>query len=370
LLKRWARIGNDNAEERRTMISVDQRVGEYVLQERIGAGAFGQVWRARHHVWTDQLVAIKFPTEPQYLRSLQREGSALHGLVHPNIVKAVAFDPYADPAYLVMEYVPGQNLRAYMRDGRTVAPTDAAAILRQVLSGLAFSHQQGLVHRDVKPENILIHEAVAREDFAAPGRVKVTDFGLGRATQTAAAQSVAFSASLESPQARELAGTLDYMAPEQRAGEATIDGRADLYACGVVLFEMLTGQRPAGTDLPSDLNPDVPRHLDDVFKRSYARLDKRFLTATDMATALGARDTVAVPPLPIARLRGCPQCRQRVDPGDQFCMNCGTQLVAVVRRCAACGAFPDAADEFCGLCGHDLSGHNRQAATGAIERRG
>lgn len=350
------------------MVTPAQRIGEYVLDERIGAGAFGQVWRARHHVWTDQLVAIKFPTEPQYLRSLQREGSALHGLVHPNIVKAVAFDPYADPAYLVMEYVPGNNLRAYVRDGKKLSPIDAALVLRQVLSGLAFSHGQGLVHRDVKPENILIHEAVATEGFASPGRVKVTDFGLGHATQTAAAQSVAFSASLDSPQARELAGTLDYMAPEQRAGEPTIDGRADLYACGVVLFEMLTGHRPAGTDLPSDLNPGVPRHLDEVFKRSYARLDKRYASALEMAAALGdgaSMIAVVPPPLPIARLRGCPQCRQRVDPGDQFCMNCGTQLVAVVRRCAACGAFPDAADEFCALCGHDLSGHKRHAPTGA-----
>ncbi len=342
-----------------TLPQPTHRVGEYVLEERIGAGAFGQVWRARHHVWNDQIVAIKFPTEPQYLLSLQREGNALHGLVHPNIVKAVAFDPYADPAYLVMEYVPGNNLRAYVRDGQRMRPEDAVSALKQVLTGLAFAHQQGLVHRDVKPENILVHEAVSTEGFAAPGKVKVTDFGLGRATQTAKAQSVAFSASLESPQARELAGTLDYMAPEQRAGDPQLDGRADLYACGVVLFEMLTGQRPAGTDVPSDLQPDLPRHLDEVFRRSYARLDKRYTSAMDMIAAMTMHDGV-VPPLPVAKLRGCPQCRQRVEPNDQFCMNCGTQLVAVVRRCAACGAFPDSGDEFCNVCSHDLTGHNRK----------
>ena len=81
-----------------------QRVGEYLLDQKIGGGTFGEVWRAHHHVWVDQLVAIKIPTDSQYLRELQREGVAIHGLVHPNIVRAIGFDPYADPAYLTMEY--------------------------------------------------------------------------------------------------------------------------------------------------------------------------------------------------------------------------------------------------------------------------
>ena len=84
------------------MASPHQRVGEYVLQDRISAGTFGEVWRAHHHVWTDQVVAVKVPTDPQYLRNLQREGVAVHGLVHPNIVRAIGFDPYADPPYLTM----------------------------------------------------------------------------------------------------------------------------------------------------------------------------------------------------------------------------------------------------------------------------
>ncbi|HEV7300529.1 MAG TPA: serine/threonine-protein kinase [Tepidisphaeraceae bacterium] len=344
-----------------TNVHAGQRVGEYILNERLGSGAFGQVWRAHHHVWTDQFVAIKFPTEPQYLRELQREGSALHGLIHPNIVKAVAFDPFADPAYLVMEYVPGSNLRVPVKN-RSLTADDTIAILRQVLGGLAFAHSRGLVHRDVKPENILIHSQVETSGYSADGLVKVTDFGLGQATQTTATQSVAFSASLNSQAGRDLAGTLDYMSPEQRSG-GIVDARADLYACGVVLYEMLTGERPAGTDLPSDLNPDVPRHLDEVFRRSYARLDKRFTSADEMATALLAPSTaVAVrDSLPMARLHGCPQCRQPTDPDDQFCMSCGTQLVAVVRRCAACGGYPHPSDQFCIGCGHDLTGRSRQA---------
>src|SRR5256885_15801925 len=93
------------------MPTQNQRISEYLLDAKVGGGTFGEVWRARHHVWHDQLVAIKIPTDMQYVRNLQREGAAIHGLVHPNIVRAMGFDPYADPPYLVMEYVPGSSLR-------------------------------------------------------------------------------------------------------------------------------------------------------------------------------------------------------------------------------------------------------------------
>src|SRR5678809_817942 len=135
------------------MPSPNQRVGEYVLQDRIAAGTFGEVWRAHHHVWTDRLVAVKVPTDPQYLRNLQREGVAIHGLVHPNIVRALGFDPYADPPYLTMEYVAGSNLRTLIAS-KSLTAVDAVEILRQVLAGLRHAHANGLIHRDVKPENI------------------------------------------------------------------------------------------------------------------------------------------------------------------------------------------------------------------------
>ena len=255
------------------MPNPNQRVGEYVLQERIAAGAFGEVWRANHHVWHDQQVAVKIPTDPNYVRDLQREGTAVHGLQHPNIVRALGFDPYAETPYLVMEYVPGTSLRPLITN-RKLKPDDAVAVLRQVLAGLAYAHKSNLVHRDIKPENILVHERAFREGFGGEGLVKVTDFGLGKSSAVRV-ESIALSQSGDSDAAREIAGTLEYMPPEQRQG-GQLDGRADLYACGVVLYEMLTGEKPAGTDLPSDLNPDVPRHLDEVFRRSYARLDKRF----------------------------------------------------------------------------------------------
>ena len=345
------------------MPTTGQRVGEYLLDEKIGGGTFGEVWRAHHHVWTDQLVAIKIPTDTQYLRELQREGVAIHGLVHPNIVRAMGFDPYADPAYLTMEYIPGSSLRPLISQ-RALNITDAVSVLRQVLSGLKYAHANGLVHRDIKPENILVHERARTDGYSTEGVVKVTDFGLGKAATTVGAQSIVYSASLNSAQGQEIAGSLDYMAPEQRSG-GTIDGRADLYACGVVLYEMLTGERPAGTDVPSDLNKSVPKQLDDVFRRSYSRLEKRFTSADEFLAALGApgpsKVVVQLPRIipgegsQASAMRRCPSCHKDVDASDQFCMHCGVQLVAQVRRCPKCGAYPDLADQYCIFCGETLS---------------
>lgn len=334
-----------------------QRIGEYVLDEPLGRGAFGEVWRARHHVWLDQVVAVKIPTDPQYLRNLQREGAAVQGLVHPNIARALAFDPYADPAYLATEYVPGTSLRPII-GAKSLTPADAVAVMRQVLAGLKYAHEKGIVHRDVKPENILVHERASRDGYATEGVVKVTDFGLGRAAGDGvikgAMQSIAYSASLNDPKARELAGTLDYMAPEVRSGAADADARADLYGCGVVLYELLTGERPAGTDVPGDVNSNVPKQLDDVFRRAYARLEKRFTSADEFLAALNDKSTAALPAR-VLTTPACPQCRRGVNFGDQFCMHCGVQIAATVRRCGKCGAYPDAADQYCIFCGHALA---------------
>jgi len=358
------------------MPTPNQRISEYVLVEKIGGGTFGEVWKAYHHVWTDQLVAIKIPTDGQYVRNLQREGAAIHGLIHPNIVRAMGFDPYADPPYLTMEYVPGTSLRPLIA-GQQLSIDQSIAVMKQVLAGLDYAHNQGIVHQDVKPENILIHERARGEGYAGQGLVKVTDFGLGRAAASTAVGSIVYSASLNDAAGKEIAGTLDYMAPEQRSG-SNIDRRADLYACGVVLYELLTGERPAGTDLPSDVNPKVPKWLDEVFRRSYARLDKRFPTAADFMNALSAGSSVTMPPpLPRTGLgpsaagfasaqsappqqggpatrTTCPHCRQAIATDDNFCMHCGVQLVTHVRRCTKCGAYPDPRDRFCILCGEGL----------------
>jgi serine/threonine-protein kinase len=279
------------------MPTAGQRVSEYVLEERVGQGAFGEVWRARHHVWSDQFVAVKIPTDPQYVRYLQREGRAMHGLKHPGIVRAINFDPYADPAYLVMEYVPGTSLRRVLQDRRALPARDAVAILRQVLEALDHAHRHGVVHQDVKPENVLVHERAHTDGFGAEGAVRLTDFGLG--SVAALAGGASGNSIVMSHEARDDGrtggGTHFYMAPEQSAG-GPVDARADVYACGVMLFEMLTGDRPAGTELPGELNPAVPKHLDDAFRRAYARLDRRFGSAREFLAALDEGNAGAAPP--------------------------------------------------------------------------
>ena len=277
------------------MAKANQRISEYVLEERIGAGGFGEVWRAHHHVWADQLVAVKIPTDPQYIRELQREGIVVHGLVHPSIVRAIGFDPYADEPYLVMEYVPGTSLRALI-GRKSLGVAESVAIMRQVLAALAYAHERNLVHRDIKPENILIHEGAGAGGFGRPGSVKVTDFGLGKVSSRAAAESIAMTMSVRGDAAARIVGTLDYMAPEQRGG-GDVDGRADLYACGVMLYEMLTGERPQGHDVPSDLNANVPEYLDAAFRGAFARLDRRVSSAEGFDAALEA----APPLLPLPR---------------------------------------------------------------------
>lgn len=351
------------------MPQTNQRISEYLLDAKVGAGTFGEVWSAHHHVWADQRVAIKIPTDPAYVRQLQAEGKSVQGLTHANIVRAMGFDPYANPPYLIMEYVPGTNLRSKIKRGGL--PIDQVlAIMGQVLAGLGHANAQGIVHRDLKPENILVHERADKEGFATPGVVKITDFGFGKAA-TAAAGSIVYSASLNDKAGQQLAGTLDYMSPEQRSG-GEIDKRSDLYACGVILHELLTGERPAGTECPSDIRKDGPKYLDEVFKRSYARLDKRFTSAEEFAAALRPGNKANIP-TPVAAAAAtpkkpqlfnrtmCPKCQSGVEASDQFCTQCGTQLVDVVRRCGSCGGYPDTNDRFCIFCGKPLAGTLRIA---------
>jgi serine/threonine protein kinase len=260
-----------------------------------------------------------------------------------------------------MEFVPGTSLRPLVVSRKLSIP-QSVAILQQVLAGLSYAHANGIIHRDIKPENILVHESAGASGYSASGLVKVTDFGLGKAAGISAG-SIAYSASIDDDAGREIAGSLDYMAPEQRSG-GKVDFRADLYACGVVLYELLTGEKPAGTELPSDRNPSVPK-------------EKRFTSAAEFSAAMPHAAAVApavaapIPPIPPRRpapvsgfgkpgpaLIECTRCRKPVDSTDQFCMHCGVQLVAQIHRCGKCGAYPDASDRFCIFCGETLQTRN------------
>ncbi len=345
------------------------RINNYLLDEQIAAGSFGEVWKAHHHVFNEP-VAIKIPTDPQYVRHLQREGMAVHGLRHPNIVRAIDLDPYADPPYLIMEYVDGPSVRELIEAHPDGLPIEAVvAILSGTLSAAAAAHEAGVIHRDIKPANILV---AGGADLVAGGtdlsdltpvQVKVTDFGLGRLNE-ATADSMIQSGSISTQAGQRIAGTLVYMSPEQRDGQ-DIDTRSDLYSVGVVLHEMLTGVLPQGTDLPSSIRRDVPRWLDDLFERSYTRRDHRFGSARQMQEVIERYWTPAGDwgrsevrePVSIKQVGTwwhCANCDGVVSRDDQFCTHCGRQLVAHVPRCPSCHGFVGRTDDFCILCGMDL----------------
>lgn len=345
------------------------RVSEYLLDECVGAGSFGQVWKAHHHVWTEQVVAVKIPTDAQYVRNLQREGSVIHGLKHPNIVRAIGLDPYADVPYLVMEFVDGPSLRSLIdANPQGMAIRAAQEITRGILRALEHAHTNGVIHRDVKPANILIGGGNSKPaDEIDAEDVKVTDFGLGKVGAITTA-SILQSGSLLSEEGKSISGTLAYMAPEQRDG-GTTDARSDLYAVGIVLFEMLCGVRPSGSDMPSHVRENLPSWVDPVYARLYTRRERRYESASETLTAIdeaivppianaGARVVQKVPPPP-PNLRGpdapaCEACGAAIDPDDNFCIMCGAQLVDQLRRCPTCDAYPAPEDRFCVRCGGKL----------------
>ena len=346
------------------------RVSEYVLEERIGAGSFGEVWRARHHIWDGDAVAIKLPTEPDYVRYLRKEGLVVHGLRHPNIVGVKGLDPYAEIPYLVMELVEGPSLRGLLDEHPKGLPlTVVETVIRGVLAGLHAAHAANVLHRDMKPGNVLLHMPDGSADSLATDDVKLSDFGLGSGS-TDTLRSLAQSASLDRD--NRIVGTLAYMAPELKEGNAQADAPGDLYAVGVMLFEMLTGERPAGTEMPSDLRDEsLPSAYDDLFRKLYTRRERRFQSAAEVLEFLetrlapvpgGGAKAPSLPPLPARREAGgdaakiiatgqCPKCPAKVEPYDQFCTQCRYQLVDKVRICPSCGAYPGPHDKFCIFCG-------------------
>jgi serine/threonine protein kinase len=334
------------------------RISNYLLEAKVGAGSFGEVWRARHHVFGD-IVAIKIPTDREFVRNLQREGVAVHGLRHPNIVRVLDLDPYGDPPYMIMEYIDGPSLREAIDRHRPQFPVESAvAVLRGIMRALSVAHEAGLVHRDIKPENILLNHPIEKMETITERAVRITDFGLGR-VGGAMAEAIMQSGSVTTQDGRSITGTIAYMSPEQKEG-LDIDARSDLYSCAIVFHEMLTGDRPQGGDVPSTFRPEVPATLDEVFRRCYTRWDRRFASASEVLAALAGFGDVRgapFPPPPAACGTGlcCPACHAGVQRSDNFCITCGHQLVASVPRCRQCGEFVQASDRYCIKCGKSLT---------------
>lgn len=267
-------------------IQKGDRISEYALLEKLGQGGFGEVWKAEHAQIPSKYVAIKIPTSPEAMDCLKQEAQFQHELDHPNIVKTIGLNTQNDPPYFIMEYVEGKNLRQLMLDDGILPPPYAIDIAVQVCEALAFAHGKGIVHKDIKPENILVEKKkidISKKGKALLHYVKLTDLGLGMFPGRRQSEIV-ISEHARTSGVRILSGTLFYMAPEQMVPGRQVDARVDIYSLGVVLYEMLTGELPLGMDLPSELNPVVTPELDAICKRALSiDRDVRYQSARDLA---------------------------------------------------------------------------------------
>jgi len=260
--------------------------GKYYVEATLGGGAMGRVYRGRH-LALEKPIAIKvlhkkFQKDPQFASRFHREALAASRLDHPNVMRVIDFGDENGLLYIAMELLTGRDLRTILEEERVLEPRRAVEIMSQVCAGLAAAHENGIVHRDVKPENIVI--TGARDDEGKVVElVKVCDFGIAAVSTSETRMTGTGGRKLTEDGA--ICGTPEYMAPEQARG-GDVDARADLYACGVMLYEMLTGQVPfTGPDFvsvlvahatldprpPSAIDPRVDRKIEQVILRALAK---------------------------------------------------------------------------------------------------
>jgi serine/threonine-protein kinase len=261
--------------------------GRYFLERELGRGGMGIVFLARD-VALDRLVAIKLlpphlAAEPRLRERFLNEARTSAKLSHPNIVPIFADEEIHDLVFFVMAYVDGETLGARVRERGPMPPMESARVLREVAWGLAYAHAQGVIHRDVKADNILLERG--------SGRALIADFGIARATQVGQAGT------------GEILGTAEYMSPEQARGDA-VDARSDIYSLGVVAFHALSARLPfegqsvaevlakqiaQPAPLINAICPGTPRKLERAIGRCLAKVAaERFQTAEDLADVLGA----------------------------------------------------------------------------------
>ncbi|MEM7345361.1 MAG: protein kinase, partial [Chloroflexota bacterium] len=276
---------------------VGRTVGKYRIVARLGRGGMAEVYKA-YQPGLNRYVAIKvmhshMTDDEDFVGRFEREALATGKLRHPNIVQALDFDRESDRYFMVMEYIDGPTLKGETRSRRTsnqdFSLKEIARIFTPLCSAIDYAHSQGMVHRDLKPANVMINEQ---------GQIVLTDFGIARLA--GATQYTATGA---------LSGTPAYMSPEQGQGERG-DERSDIYALGVMLYELVTGSVPYDADtpfavimkhineplpMPSKVNPELPEAIERIVLKAMSKdPDDRYQTAGEMAAAL--REAVGLNP--------------------------------------------------------------------------
>lgn len=255
--------------------------GRYEVQEIIGVGGMSVVYKAYDNV-DDRTVAVKilkeeFLNNEEFKRRFKNESKAIALLSHENIVKVYDVNFGEKLQYIVMEYIDGITLKEYINKQNSISWNDALFFMTQILRAVQHAHDKGIVHRDIKPQNIIL---------LPNGNIKVTDFGIAR-----------FSRSDTKTLTEQAIGSVHYIAPEQAKGEAT-DEKADIYSIGVVLYEMLAGKVPfdsenavsvalmqvqANAQKLTQINPDIPKGLEQICVHAMQKNPRdRYQTATEM----------------------------------------------------------------------------------------
>jgi serine/threonine-protein kinase len=267
--------------------------GRYRVEALLGEGGMGAVYRAEH-VQLEKPVALKvlhpeMTARPEVVRRFEREALASARIQHPHVVNATDFGKLDDGAFfLVLEYVSGKSLRRVIEERGAMAPAHALELATQIADALAAAHQAGVVHRDLKPENVMLLHA----HEGGVGFVKVLDFGIAKLSSAKAGEAITRHGAIF--------GTPEYMAPEQARGDK-VDERADVYALGIILYELLAGHVPFRApeivavllkqinDKPPPLPKSVPRALSEYVMTLLAKeLDDRPASAQEVAKRLRA----------------------------------------------------------------------------------